>query len=1109
MSLREGLAGNRVVLVLGSGNFDQLQSLDRRTGEIAGFTSPCAAHGHSYLGVFEGAAYFSSYCDPNYLFWSTDGTLEGRRRLFEGPPVRAIVGALPGSGKLVVFTEEHSFWLTDGTPLGSHPLIEGQFPISTPPGVAVGDRLVFLNGDREVWATDGTRSGSHQIFGEDRNSDLTVRSLVVWGDRALFVAARRFEADSLYVTDGTEAGTVELLRVPDPDDNIEFSTPRPGASRAYFTIERGGPVELWRTDGQSASTVALRSFPQSAFLSPERDLHVLGARAYFEVFENFARHLWTSDGTPEGTVDLGFNSSHSLRAVAGRRVVIRGGRPGQSPGLWSFGGETSLPTLVTNFPPEASFFDWVDDGGGDRLLYRLAFSSGPGVVRFGLTDGTPSGTFFLAGSLPFDPNVDRQYDVAARVLPSEGLPLLLRVGRYSFGQPLEVQWWRFDKDLAPLEVADLSTLFAEGSRVQTAVDLGSRLLVAGDDGQSGIELWGLSDGTRSRLTDRETHPNLDFERDVVVVNDSDALVFSETGVFPGSVVMTDGTPGGTASVTTGQFATSSVGRLDGEVYFTGTSSAWRTDFAQRRLEPLPGSIALPTLVGNLGDGSLVVADETELFTHDGLGNLATIGRVPQNRSLFSVADLPGGRVVATSDGAYRVEPNRPPVRLWETYSEPGGFFAGTERAYSLTAGSHHFLFTTDGSTAGTRLLGNFPATGFGFEAALLGDRLVFARASEEFGVELFISDGTGAAMQLVADLNPGPFSSRPTHLRTVGDRIFFRADDGLHGFELWVTDGTPAGTTRLTDLVPGGRSSYPTVLGETATEVLFAATNGDLGFELWALPKDASGAAIDAVTPRFDEQIPPAGGTWLTSPALPGFRFQVRLAATEGALPARLESSCLPETVCLSGAIPGRPEIFLRVVGPRPNGYLWPTLVKFTTTAVEVWIEQLGSGEIRHYFLAGARPGFDELPARFDRLGFRPSASVSAELVPAPGAAAGPPAPTEGAWLETNEIPAFRFKVRITAGPGQNPPVRRENLCIAETLCVSGAIAGRSEVFVRVVGPKPNGYLWPTLARFTSSTVEVWIEKRATGEVQYYQLPGATPDSDDLTGLFDRTGFRP
>lgn len=65
----------------------------------------------------------------------------------------------------------------------------------------------------------------------------------------------------------------------------------------------------------------------------------------------------------------------------------------------------------------------------------------------------------------------------------------------------------------------------------------------------------------------------------------------------------------------------------------------------------------------------------------------------------------------------------------------------------------------------------------------------------------------------------------------------------------------------------------------------------------------------------------------------------------------------------------------------------------------------------------------------------------------------------------------------------------------------------RSEVFIRVVGQKPNGYLWPTLIELGTSTVEVWIEQVWSSVQRYYRLGGASPGRDELPGLFDRTGF--
>jgi hypothetical protein len=117
------------------------------------------------------------------------------------------------------------------------------------------------------------------------------------------------------------------------------------------------------------------------------------------------------------------------------------------------------------------------------------------------------------------------------------------------------------------------------------------------------------------------------------------------------------------------------------------------------------------------------------------------------------------------------------------------------------------------------------------------------------------------------------------------------------------------------------------------------------------------------------------------------------------------------------------------------------------------------------------------------------------------------PAPPAGPWLTTSQIPGFQFKVRVTAGS----PITgvQESDCIAETLCVSASIPGRSEVLVRIVGPKPNGYLWPNVVKFNTSQVEVWIDQLSTGSIKYYVLPGAWPGVDTLPGLYDRTGFLP
>lgn len=126
------------------------------------------------------------------------------------------------------------------------------------------------------------------------------------------------------------------------------------------------------------------------------------------------------------------------------------------------------------------------------------------------------------------------------------------------------------------------------------------------------------------------------------------------------------------------------------------------------------------------------------------------------------------------------------------------------------------------------------------------------------------------------------------------------------------------------------------------------------------------------------------------------------------------------------------------------------------------------------------------------------------------GIAAGP-APATGCpsdFFTDPSYPDFCFRVRI-GDPGSAIPGRREPDCQPDTVCVSGALPGRSEVFIRILGPRPNGFLWPTIVRFTPSRVAVDIHQRSRDETNQYVLPAVPPGVDDLSGLQDRMGFLP
>jgi hypothetical protein len=112
-------------------------------------------------------------------------------------------------------------------------------------------------------------------------------------------------------------------------------------------------------------------------------------------------------------------------------------------------------------------------------------------------------------------------------------------------------------------------------------------------------------------------------------------------------------------------------------------------------------------------------------------------------------------------------------------------------------------------------------------------------------------------------------------------------------------------------------------------------------------------------------------GPALTTAAFPGFRFRVTIEGGDDAIPGKKETACLPETLCVSGALPGRTELQLRLLGPRPNGYLWLQAVRFTPSRVVISAEQIATGVVREYVLPAVGPA-DRPCNREDRMAFLP-----------------------------------------------------------------------------------------------------------------------------------------
>ena len=302
----------------------------------------------------------------------------------------------------------------------------------------------------------------------------------------------------------------------------------------------------------------------------------------------------------------------------------------------------------------------------------------------------------------------------------------------------------------------------------------------------------------------------------------------------------------------------------------------------------------------------------------------------------------------------------------------------------------------------------------------------------------------------------------------------------LTNVEYWIRVVDTGTGTQMEYVNPPGQFS----VGEDTES--FPGSDPRAGRHSAAQSAPSSEAALDhrsVILPRG--MLPSCGDP--TVACVQGDRFAVE-AVFDPTGPAPGDGSPIitTESSVLFGHLPGSGgETAVKVVdGREVNGSFWVFASAFALPDVEVRVTDLETGKARSY---RAQEGENLVVA--DRQPFAPN----------------PPAEP---WMETSELPGFRFKTRITGG-GEEIPTRQEADCVPETLCISGAVPGRSELFLRIVGPKPNGFLQPNVVKFSTSRIEVWAEQLSTGLVNYYLLEGASPGSSDLTGFFDRYGFGP
>lgn len=381
---------------------------------------------------------------------------------------------------------------------------------------------------------------------------------------------------------------------------------------------------------------------------------------------------------------------------------------------------------------------------------------------------------------------------------------------------------------------------AEGSECQVFHLLGKQVIFLAEHPDLGRELW-ITDGTEAGTQlIRDINPgtgnglpNLSFERAYYFVW-NDVLYFSaDNGSTGYELWRSDGSTAGTYLVKDFGFGNGfpeHYAVLNDRLYFSADSGA-----SGRELWVTDGTTSNTRMVVDINP-SIFADGPSHLFTFNDKLLFIAEGSDTDSELWISDGTAAGTKLlkdINPNGSGMETNPNTDEIRFHQI---------GDLVFFSANDGTHgKELWRTDGTTAGTQRVrvasaGTNAYTPQNF--VVLEDILYYKYDDGTTGTELWRSDGTDAGTYMVKNIRFSSNSSMflPTYFTTHQSRVYFNAKgDDNFGEEVWQSDGTEAGTIRVTDINPEFRDSDPGNFFSLGEDLLFAAYNPESGYELYRL----------------------------------------------------------------------------------------------------------------------------------------------------------------------------------------------------------------------------------------------------------------------------------
>ena len=698
-------------------------------------------------------------------------------------------------------------WATDGTLAGSRELLRvGGGVVDV---LVAGGQAYVLGAGGDLWVTDGTVTGSGLVA---HIADGEFFDALALGSR-VFVAVRESSQDSLWVSDGTNAGTLQLAAFPRFGlDALEFTTP----SGVVFRAQSAQQQQFWLSEGSRGSTQSLSAAP---FGTREQPIVPFGDGFLFLARTQQGQALWRSRGTAASQQQVAeVPLARSLYTLGEHALIVAGLAE-----LWGSDGTAVGTQLLI---PDAPYVVFEDE--------RVLVARGREVLE---TDGTIRGTRIIASSRRFKP-FDGVFGEPFLAGLGDEVVFLALGEDFSFGVWVSVAGAEVERIFETTRVRD-------GAGRESMVASGSfAFFLIGDnlwqhDGTAAHRLASAQDAGCSRW-------------DLVDAHEDRALLTCARGSSQQLISIGSGAAAEVLGTGFRRQAESGFARV-GDLLFLATDDAvWRSDATRagtvRLLTVDPGeSVTSP--IGSLDIGYFFVRTDSEAL--DVYSTDLTAGGTARLSTLTDVSTLGNGAVAASGHLYFQYDSAaRARSAIWSvgptSALRPSSGPEPDSGTPLLAWGSGVVyrrdveLVHTDGSS--WRSLGSYYSSSRSFgDVSVLGDRLVFAGqhpTSPRQGLRVVEPNGAVGSIDVGA---AGLGGWSPDQLTVVDDRLFFTAHHPVLGNEIWSTDGTQSGTRLVHDLWPGRGSSFPRTFRATRDRLYFVADDGIVDADRFVLDPSNAG----------------------------------------------------------------------------------------------------------------------------------------------------------------------------------------------------------------------------------------------------------------------------